>query len=412
MLIGEELQTALKCQQEGDFRRAEHIYKKILKKYPDNFDSLHMLGVMAAHAGKNDLAKTYLKKALQSNPRSFYAHFNLGNIFKQSGQPEKAVPCYQKAVELNPAFARAYYELGGAYADTLKELSARAMSFFQKALSRNAGFSEELSYFPIVLDYPVNPTPRYGYGKLPHEKLYEIINTRRDSYRHSISLFRKYDDFFIQIPRTGNIPAGPAWINGWLPGLDGVLLYGFLALNNPATYCEIGSGNSTLFARQAIQDQGLRTKIVSVDPRPRADIDAICDEVIRQPAEDIAVTRFDALDAGDILFVDNSHRVFMNSDVTAVFLDILPRLKQGVIVALHDIFLPYDYPPAWKDRYYSEQYLLAACLLGGCERFELLLPAAFVSNDDELREGMASLWKKLDLDDGETGGSSFWMRTR
>jgi len=57
--------------------------------------------------------------------------------------------------------------------------------------------------------------------------------------------------------------------------------------------------------------------------------------------------------------VDNSHRCFQNSDVTVVFLDVLPRLRSGVIIYIDDVYLPYDYPPEWSMRYYSEQYLLA-----------------------------------------------------
>src|SRR5690606_30946570 len=93
------------------------------------------------------------------------------------------------------------------------------------------------------------------------------------------------------------------------------------------------------------------------------EIDMICDNVFREPLEDVGLEIFDALGAGDILYIDNSHRAFMNSDVTVVFLDILPRLKPGVLVQIHDVTLPYDYPEVWIDRHYSEQYLLAAWLL-------------------------------------------------
>ena len=64
-------------------------------------------------------------------------------------------------------------------------------------------------------------------------------------------------------------------INGWLPGLDSAALYAFLARTDPALYLEVGSGNSTKFARRAITDHGLRTRLVSIDPQPRAEIDAL-----------------------------------------------------------------------------------------------------------------------------------------
>jgi hypothetical protein len=145
-------------------------------------------------------------------------------------------------------------------------------------------------------------------------------------------------------------------------------LYSLLAQHNPRHYVEVGSGNSTKFARRAIRDHGLQTRITSIDPFPRAEIDSICDRVIREPVEHVALDTFDMLQPGDILFIDSSHRTFMNSDVTALSLDVLPRLPAGVIVEVHDITLPGDYPPQWTGRYYSEQYLLAAYLLGPRQR--------------------------------------------
>jgi hypothetical protein len=58
-----------------------------------------------------------------------------------------------------------------------------------------------------------------------------------------------------------------------------------------------------------------------------------------------------------VLFIDSSHHSFTNSDVTAFYLDILPRLKSGVVIQIHDVFFPYDYPPEWSDGFYNEQYL-------------------------------------------------------
>ena len=79
----------------------------------------------------------------------------------------------------------------------------------------------------------------------------------------------------------------------------------------------------------------------------------------------------------------------MSSDVVVLWLDILPRLKPGVFVHIHDIFLPYDYPPDWVDRYYTEQYLLAVALLAPQSAFEIVLPNQFVIKDAELSRQLA-----------------------
>jgi hypothetical protein len=150
--------------------------------------------------------------------------------------------------------------------------------------------------------------------------------------------------------------------------------------------------------------------VISIDPQPRVEIDDLCDEIYRKPVENIDLDTFDRLGPGDILYIDNSHRVFMNSDATAIFLDVIPRLKPGVLVEIHDIYLPYDYPVDWTNRYYSEQYLLAAYLLAKGKRFEILLPNMFISRDGELSKILAPLWNEASMKDVETHGGSFWVQ--
>lgn len=202
----------------------------------------------------------------------------------------------------------------------------------------------------------------------------------------------------------------PCWLNGFLPGLDGALIYSFIALHKPDYYFEIGSGSSTKFARRAIVDHRLHTKIVSIDPHPRANIDILCDEITRTSLEDCDMEIFDRLGKNDILFMDGSHRCFTNSDVTVFFLDLLPNLDEGVSVGLHDIFIPYDYPNEWVDRCYSEQYLLAACILAETKKFTIELPAMYVSLDKQLTERMKPFWDRIP-NVVERHGTSFWIRT-
>lgn len=105
-------------------------------------------------------------------------------------------------------------------------------------------------------------------------------------------------------------------------------------------------------------------------------------------------------------------RVFTNSDVTTVFLDIVPRLAPGVLVQFHDIFWPSDYPPEWNQRYYSEQYLLACYILAGGERMEIELPNAFISGDERLGALLSPLWEWPELAGLERHGCSFWIQIK
>jgi hypothetical protein len=265
----------------------------------------------------------------------------------------------------------------------------------------------------IKLDYPVHPRPRWGHGRPSHAGIRAVLDRDRDRYRGHLEAIVELREALTAIPTTAaEDPAVPHWINGFLPGLDAAALYAFLTRTDPALYLEVGSGNSTKFARRAIKDQGLRTRLVSIDPEPRAEVDALCDEVVRAPAEDVDLSVFDELGEGDLLFIDNSHRCLQNSDATVMFLEVLPRLKPGVLVEIHDVTLPDDYPPDWVDRFYSEQYLLAAWLLAGGDRFDVELPNHYVSHDDELASVLHPLWDGPTFEGVERHGGSFWLRTR
>ena len=264
-------------------------------------------------------------------------------------------------------------------------------------------------YHPIFIDHP----PRHqGAGHRPqaHPFIVAILEARREEYE------RLLDCFLANIPRLSTVAVrgsrdgtAPYWHNGWLPPLDAFALYGFVARANPRRYVEIGSGNSTKFARRAVTDHGLRTQITSIDPKPRAAVDTLCDTVLRQPLELADLSLFTELEAGDIVFFDGSHRVFSGSDVSVFFFEVLPRLRPGVLVHVHDIFLPADYPREWRWRYYSEQHLLAAYLLANPGLFSVEWPAAFINGDAELRARLSPLLQQI-APAPEYQPASFWLR--
>jgi hypothetical protein len=255
--------------------------------------------------------------------------------------------------------------------------------------------------------YPVDPKPRWGYGKLPHERISEVLAKQRTKYAELLRSFSEHIDVMTTVPIQGKAEAGtPYWRNSWFENLDPISLMGMLLTKRPEKYFEIGSGNSTKFARHTIASARLETKLLSLDPEPRASIDTLCDSVIRRRLEDCDLSIFDDLNAGDIVFFDGSHRAFTNSDVTVFFLDVMPRLQSGVIVHIHDIMLPWDYLPEWKKRLYSEQYLLAAMLVCPQPLFRVLLPNFFVSKDEELKVQIDTLIQPLGC---LAQGWSFWL---
>jgi hypothetical protein len=253
--------------------------------------------------------------------------------------------------------------------------------------------------------YPVIPISRWGYGKPSHPQIIDKFEQQRGEFAKILGEFSQCDEILLFIRMRGDIlSTEPFWNNDFFEYLDAAALVAMLVRNSPRRYMEIGSGNSTKFARHTIKTARLSTQIFSFDPEPRAHIDALCDTSIRQRLEDCDLSVFDQLEAGDILFFDGSHRLFTNSDVAVFFLELMPRLKPGVIIQIHDIFLPFDYPPAWKKRMYSEQYLLAAMLLCPKPSFKVLLPNCFICSDPDLSSKVQSFL----VPQGWQGGS-FWI---
>lgn len=267
-------------------------------------------------------------------------------------------------------------------------------------------------YQNLFLEYKVNFKPRYGFGKPAHSLLYKIIDNNRATYAHYLHKALLYSDQLHKIKKIDEEtnPRYPAWNNGFLPGLDIIGIYTILSEIKPKSYIEIGSGNSTKVAFKAKQENELPTKIISIDPHPRAEIDELANQVIRKPFEDIDLSFLNELNEGDILFIDNSHRILPNSDSLVFYMEVLPFLKKGVIVHLHDIYLPFDYPQFMCNRFYSEQYGLAFYLLANNNKFETILPNYFISEDKEMSDLISPIWNHPNLHNVEKHGGSFWLR--
>ena len=257
---------------------------------------------------------------------------------------------------------------------------------------------EELTGNRVLrLDYAAGHAPRYTPTSGAHPELLPWFEAQRTACLATIRLLHAYRDDLERIPIAAADPLSPYWKNKWFTGLDAMALYAIVASRRPRRIIEVGSGNSTKFAARAIRDHRLETTIVSIDPKPRTEIDQLCDRVIRSRVEKTDLALFNDLAAGDILFIDSSHRVYTGADVTILVLEVIPRLRPGVILHIHDIFLPWDYPAEWSSRYYSEQYLLASLLLAQPARFRLLVSNAFVSYEPELRREARELFSGSSL---------------
>jgi predicted O-methyltransferase YrrM len=230
--------------------------------------------------------------------------------------------------------------------------------------------------------------------------VYDAVLKRFEDDRAAIDLFLQtvrpfsYHEKFDKISKNRAAPGQPYLDNPWFAGGDARAAYGIVAACRPNRIIEIGSGNSTMFMRRAINDFSLKTQITSIDPAPRAEIDTICDTVIRKSVLDVDLDIFMELQAGDILFHDGSHLTLNGTDTVRLFLEILPIIRPGVIIHIHDICLPCEYTASFDRRGYSEQYMLAAALLYS-RNLEVLLPLSYLGNQTLFEPGV-----------------SFWMRKK
>jgi predicted O-methyltransferase YrrM len=160
-------------------------------------------------------------------------------------------------------------------------------------------------------------------------------------------------------------PPAPRWQQSWFPRLDGAALYALVRARQPSRILEVGSGHSTRFMAQAVADGGFSCAITCIDPQPRAHLTDLRLDLQRRLLQPADARLAEGLGPGDILLVDSSHVAMPGSDVDLLLNEVLPRLRPGVLVHLHDIFLPDAYPVDWAWRGYNEQIPVACLLQGG-----------------------------------------------
>lgn len=371
---------------ENMLNHAEMIFRRVIEAEPGQPRATHLLGVTLCKLGRGGEGIALLSASTDNHPGAAVVWSDLAVALRDAGQADRATAAYARAVALNPDAA-------------WRPLAEQPFAF-------------ELVHHDFkVIDYPYRAQIRQGAGRPAHPELDALIGAGRDRYKAMISELADMNHYYAAVP-VGGDPGSrdPFWLNPWFPPLDAMILTGMLKWRDPVRFMEIGSGVSTKFARRAVEAFGLRTRLTSIDPQPRNEVDSLCDEVIRQPLEACDPAMFEVLEPGDILFLDSSHRSFQGSDVTVFFLEILPRLKSGVIVHIHDIYLPYDYISGHVRRLWNEQYLLAAALIFGPQAFEILFPCWYVEQDAELGAHARAQLCQGALSGIEPYGASFWLR--
>jgi len=226
-----------------------------------------------------------------------------------------------------------------------------------------------------------------------------------------LRFFSKFRDEYKRFPTKPTPQEHQFYLYNLLfDGVDALAAYSMVRHFQPRLIIEVGSGFSSL----VLGDAAVRNKdsaLICVEPFPRGFLREGFPDLqsfIKEKVQDIDLNFFSQLRAGDMLFIDSSHTVKIGGDVNYLFLEVLPRLKPGVIVHVHDIFLPFDYRRDWvldELRFWTEQYLLQAFLVFNAE-FEVLMANSYLNqyHQEDLKAAFPNL--------SSWGGSSFWMRRK
>jgi predicted O-methyltransferase YrrM len=204
--------------------------------------------------------------------------------------------------------------------------------------------------------------------------------------------------------------------------VDAHILYATLRHVKPKRIIEVGSGVSTFFELEALRANAqenereavAKARLTCIEPYPRKGLTRLAEsgavELIVKPVQDVPVATFQQLEAGDVLFIDSSHVLKLDSDVYYLYLEVLPRLKSGVVIHIHDIFFPYPTPEpeTWifrQHQFWNEVPLVQAMLMYTIA-FEVLLCGSYVqhTSPQALREVIAA------FDPPAHVASSLWLR--
>ena len=313
--------------------------------------------------------------------------------------------------------------------DIIMELSQFIATVMPRCL--HSGKFQEI--FPLWERHGFHVTPVHFYQPIPDtQSLPETLWTQRSklvgiNMNASVQLdllrnhFPKFRDEYEQFPTTPPEEPGHFYLNNHLfDGTDALVAYCMVRNFQPQLIIEVGSGFSSLLLGQAATKNN-NSALICIEPFPQEFLKhgfRGLHSLIEKKVQDMDLDFFSQLGPGDVLFIDSSHTVKIGGDVNYLFLEVLPRLKPGVIVHVHDIFFPFEYRRDWvkeEFRFWTEQYLLQAFLAFNSE-FEALMANRYLAYKypEDLKAAFPSLGK-LKANSKQSiswGGGSFWMRRK
>ena len=253
-------------------------------------------------------------------------------------------------------------------------------------------FFERLGFHVLPVHYysPIPDTrilrrkPELWSRELPLDALDLNVNEQKKLLE---TIYRHFSDEYMAFPLEKTSDPTQYYLNNGSFGfVSGQMHYGIIRHFKPKKVIEIGSGYSTLASLAALRknaEEGYQNEFITIDPYPplviKNDTQGI-KQLIPKKVEDIDIEFFDRLSENDILFIDSRHTVKIGGDVNFLILEVLPRLKKGVIVHIHDIQFPYEYSKSYalkEHLFWEEQYIVQAFLMYN-NSFKILWCASYM----------------------------------
>ena len=263
---------------------------------------------------------------------------------------------------------------------------------------------------PCRFDSPLPLMHEIDWPKLKLRRILPGIDFRESEGLKLVKQLGRWTAELESIPYSPDGQSAYWFENGTFTDFDAAALYSLLRELKPKRYVELGCGWSSFISSRALarnEKDGSPCRAIYADPVPRRDLKTMLatGEFLEKKVQDVPGEIFNALEAGDVLFIDTSHVLKIQSDVEHELLHILPLLKPGVWIHVHDVFSPYDYPEdcvrlpvrlSWNEQYALE------CLLSGGSRYQVELPLHLLWR--EHRAALQPLFPR-----GQTRPHSFWM---
>ena len=290
----------------------------------------------------------------------------------------------------------------------LKLIRRYNVGLFKSRSSISKRIFELIGVFPIINHYY---EPYVGKNRPSKPRFLTGLFFSENEQLQFLKNFN-YQDELLALSRKPHNRLVYSFSRGPFLSGDAEVLYSMIRLNLPRKVIEIGCGHSSMLIQHAILknselDNEYDCEHICIEPYEAPYLKELNVEFVKKSVTEVNLDVFKSLNQGDILFIDSSHIIRPDGDVLYEYLTILPILKPGVFVHIHDIFTPNHYLSEWNVKgvnFWNEQYLLEAFLTCNSE-FKIILALNYLKNNyfsdikrvcpllDESREP-GSIWLK------------------